>query len=95
VSDAALFAVVLASFSLALSCFSASAILTASRRQTVLPERLKARHGGLPVAVRLELMDRRHARLGLVKIIAAASFWSGVGGAVGALVSLGASLLTT
>jgi len=40
-------------------------------------------------------MDRRHARLGRVKIIAAASFWIGVGGAVGALVSLGASLLTT
>ena len=94
-SDAALFAVVLASFSLALSCFSASAILTASRRQTVLPERLKARHGGLPVAVRLELVDRRHARLGRVKIAAAATFWLGIGGAVGALVSLGASLLTT
>ena len=94
-SDAALFAAVLASAGSVLAALSGVAILTASRRQTVLPERLKARHGGLPVAVRLELMDRRHARLGRVKIIAAASFWIGVGGAVGALVSLGASLLTT
>jgi hypothetical protein len=93
-SDAALVAVMLAGFGFAVACFSASVILTASRRQTVLPERLKARHGGLPVAVRLELMDRRHARLGLVKIVAAASFWLGVGGAIWALACLGALLLT-
>ena len=94
-SDAALFAVVLASAGAVLAALSGVAILTASRRQTVLPERLKARHGGLPVAVRLELMDRRHARLGLVKIVAAASFWSGAGVAIGALFSFVASLLTT
>jgi hypothetical protein len=94
VSDYALAAIVTAAFSFALAAYSAGAIAFTSRRQSTLPDRLRSGVAAIPVAQRLELMDRRYVRFERLKLALFVGFWLGVGSGVGALAGLSVSLLT-
>ena len=93
-SDYAAAAGVTAAFGFAIAAYSAVAIAFASRRQHTLPDRLRSGVAALPVATRLELMDRRWVRFERVKLVCFVGFWLGVGSGVGALAGLIVSLLT-